>query len=53
MQVGELEVGLDPAGIDPEDLAAERDGVVVEALLTVQVGGPLVGLDGGAQARWP
>ncbi len=32
-------------GIDPQDLAAERDGVVEEALVGVQIHRPLVGAD--------
>ena len=38
-------------GIDPEDLAAEGDGVVEEPLLGVEVGRPLVGPDRRRRCR--
>ena len=46
VELAQLEIGLRPAGIDTQDLAAERDGVVEEALVRVQVDRPLVGAHG-------
>jgi hypothetical protein len=43
VELAELEVGLGPARIDPEDLAAKGDGVVEKALVGVQVDCPLIG----------
>ena len=48
VEVRQAEVGLDPARVHPEDLAAERDRVVEKSLFAVQLGGALVGLNRGA-----
>ena len=47
VELGEAEVGRGSTGIDAEDLAAERDGVVEEPLLGIELGGLLVGAQRG------
>jgi hypothetical protein len=55
VELTELEVGLSPARVYPEDLAAERYGVVEEALIGVEVDRPLIGPDGFLirPVEWP
>ena len=45
VEMREGEVGLNSSRIYPENLAAERDSVVVESLFLVEIRGFLVGLD--------
>src|SRR5215218_3398805 len=46
MKLTQLEVGLGAPGVYPEDLAAQRYGVVEEALVSVEIHRPFVGADG-------
>ena len=46
VELTELQVGLSPAGVYPEDLATERYGVVEEALVSVEVDRPFIRPDG-------
>jgi hypothetical protein len=47
VEMGQGEVGLNPPWIHPQNLAAQRDGVVVEPLLLIEVGGFFVRLNSG------
>jgi hypothetical protein len=46
MKLRQLQVGLRPSGVDAQNLAAECDGVIEEALVGIQVDRPLVGAHG-------